>query len=165
MLNICKEGGEEPSAPTTPSEIKAETKNNEGLYPLRELKAAKGYSNLSYESPTQSSDEGPEKDTEKDTASKVPRDKERCDKEISDQASTSLDTRREIKRWKGDKDKTDEIALLQNEWMEGQILIKLDGKNIEDLRQREDQDKQDRKDKEREQRLKDEGAKRKDRQR
>ncbi|XP_069460596.1 putative uncharacterized protein DDB_G0292636 [Ambystoma mexicanum] len=145
--------------------MKHEIKKDEGLYPLRELKVATGYSNLSYDSPTQSSDEGLEKDTEKDITSKVPRDKERRDKERNDQASASLDIRREIKRWKGDKDKTDEIALLQNKWLGGQILLKLDGKNIEDVRQRGDQDKQDRKDKKREERLKDEGEKRKDRQR
>ncbi|XP_069460661.1 U1 small nuclear ribonucleoprotein 70 kDa-like [Ambystoma mexicanum] len=118
-----------------------------------------------HESPMQSSDKGAEKDTEKDVISKVTRDKERCDKERSDRASTSLDIGREIKQWKVERDKADEVALLQNECMGGQILLKLDGKSIEDIRQRKDQGKQDKRDKESEERLKDEGAKRKDRQR
>ncbi|XP_069482598.1 uncharacterized protein [Ambystoma mexicanum] len=162
-LNIGTEWGEEPSAPPAPAETKSKANKDEGFYPLRELKSAMGYSNPSYESPTQSSDENTEKDQERDITSKVPKDKERHEKEKGDQAqaSTSLGAGRELKRGKGDEDRTDEIAFTQNEWMGCQTLLKLDGKGIEDMRQRGEHDELEGKEKEKEKRLRDEGVRKK----
>ncbi|XP_069460641.1 octapeptide-repeat protein T2-like [Ambystoma mexicanum] len=153
-----------PTATPALSETKVEKRKDEELYTLRELKAATGYSKPTYESPTHSSDENQGKDKDKNINAAVLRDRERQDdKKDQAQRSASLDKEREGKRWKGSEDRTDEIVFAKDEWMEGQILLKLDGKGVDDAKQKGRLDETHRKGKEKE--LGDERIRRKEKQR